>query len=161
MNEFSYGQALLFYKDEIEELEKRENIKIIFEQDEVSSHTSKTNKFLLNKLFKEDGCQNPPNSPDLVYPIENIWAIIKPRIKRQTQNQQKYKILELKGGRIEQEFKSKQKNREYLLKKPIELQKQRVIYNNQNLIIHKQREIKALKKEIKQVKKNFLKRCQK
>ena len=83
MNEFSYGQALLFYKDEIEELEKRENIKIIFEQDEVSSHTSKTNKFLLNKLFKEDGCQNPPNSPDLVYPIENLWAIIKPRIKRQ------------------------------------------------------------------------------
>ena len=58
MNEFSYGQALLFYKDVVEELEKRENIKIIFEQDGTSSHTSKTNKFLLNKLFKEDGCQN-------------------------------------------------------------------------------------------------------
>jgi len=33
MNEFAYGQALLFYKDDIEEVEKRKNIKLIFEQD--------------------------------------------------------------------------------------------------------------------------------
>ena len=26
--------------------------------------------------------QNPPNSPDLAYPIEALWGIIKPRIKR-------------------------------------------------------------------------------
>ena len=83
MNEFVYGQALLFYKDDIEEIEKREKIKVIFEQDGASSHTSRTNKYLLNAFFKEDGWfQNPPNSPDLAYPIENLWAIIKPRVKR-------------------------------------------------------------------------------
>ena len=26
--------------------------------------------------------QNPPNSPDLAYPIGNLWAYIKPRIKK-------------------------------------------------------------------------------
>ena len=31
MNEFAYGQALLFYKDDIEEIEKREKINLIFE----------------------------------------------------------------------------------------------------------------------------------
>ena len=83
MNEFAYGQALLFYKDDIEKIEKKENIKLIFEQDGASCHTSKANKFLLNKLFGEDGwIQNPPNSPDLASPIENIWGIIKPRVKR-------------------------------------------------------------------------------
>lgn len=25
---------------------------------------------------------NPPNSPDLAFPIEKIWGIIKPRVKR-------------------------------------------------------------------------------
>ena len=83
MNEFAYGQTLLFYKDDIEEIEKRENIKLIFEQDGATSHTSKANKYLLNKLFTEEGwIQNPPNSPDLAYPIEDIWGIIKPRVKR-------------------------------------------------------------------------------
>ena len=24
----------------------------------------------------------PPNSPDLAFPIEDLWAIIKPRVKR-------------------------------------------------------------------------------
>ena len=48
-----------------------------------SSHTSKSNVFLLNKLFKKDGwMQNPPSSPDLAYPIERILGIIKPRVKR-------------------------------------------------------------------------------
>ena len=83
MNEFAYGQALLFYKDDIEEVEKRKNIKLIFEQDGATCHTSKANKFLLNKFFTEDGwIQNPQNSPDLTYQIEDIWGIIKPRVKR-------------------------------------------------------------------------------
>lgn len=53
------------------------------EQDGATPHTCKTNAHLLNKLFGNDGwIQNPPNSPDLSYPIEDLWAIIKPRVKR-------------------------------------------------------------------------------
>ena len=33
MNEFAYGQALLFYKDDIEKIEKEHKLKIILEQD--------------------------------------------------------------------------------------------------------------------------------
>ena len=83
MNEFSYGQAILFYKDDISRIAKKAKKEIIFEQDGASSHTSKSNLFLLNKLFKKEGwIQNPPNSPDLAYPIERIWGILKPRVKR-------------------------------------------------------------------------------
>ena len=58
-------------------------VNLIFEQDGAKSHTSKANLNLLNNLFSEGNwLQNPPNSPDLAYPIEDIWAIIKPRIKR-------------------------------------------------------------------------------
>ena len=79
MTEFSYAQALLFYKEDIEQIEKKTNSKLIFEQDGASSHTSKFNIFLLNKLFTKDGwLQNPPNSPDLAYPIERLWGLIKP-----------------------------------------------------------------------------------
>ena len=83
INEFSYGQALLFYKDDIKKIERDHNIKILFEQDGATSHTSKSNIFILNKLFG-DGVwiQNPPNSPDLAFSIEELWAIIKPRVKR-------------------------------------------------------------------------------
>ena len=57
MNELSYGQALLFYKG-------------------AASHRSKTNLVLLYKLFTKDGwIQNPPNSPDLAYPIEKLWEL--------------------------------------------------------------------------------------
>ena len=43
----------------------------------------KINEHLLEKLFTKDGwIQNPPNSLDLAYPIEALWGIIKPRIKR-------------------------------------------------------------------------------
>ena len=53
------------------------------EQDGAPAHRCKSNRHLLNKLFP--GCgwiQNPQNSPDLSYPIENLWGIIKPRVKR-------------------------------------------------------------------------------
>ena len=83
MNEFTYGQALLFYKYDIEEVEKRKNNKLIFEQNGAICHTSKANKYFLNKFFTEDGwIQNPQNSPDLTYQIEDIWGIIKLRVKR-------------------------------------------------------------------------------
>ena len=55
MNDFSYGQALLFYKDDIEKLKNKSNEEIIFEQDGAPAHTSKSNKFILNKLFSEGG----------------------------------------------------------------------------------------------------------
>ena len=35
MNEFSYGQTLFFYKDDIKEIEERENVRLIFEQDDL------------------------------------------------------------------------------------------------------------------------------
>ena len=49
MNEFTYGQALLFYKDDIEKIEKEHKLKIILEQDGATSHTIKSNVFILNK----------------------------------------------------------------------------------------------------------------
>jgi len=53
------------------------------EQDGATCHTSKANINLLNELFgKNKWIQNPPNSPDLAYPIEELWSIIKPRVKR-------------------------------------------------------------------------------
>ena len=80
-NEFCYAQAILNYKNDIKELNKS-NKKLIFEQDGAPAHTSKANKALLNKCFGEDWIQNPPNSPDLAYPIETLWGILKERIKK-------------------------------------------------------------------------------
>ena len=140
MNQFSYGQTLLFYKDDIKKIEEKEKIKIILEQDGASSHTSKSNRFILDKLFTKEGrIQNPPNYSDLAYPIEQLWAIIKPRVKRRAPNTieklKKYlleewnaipkemvknlcrgylkrvqKVLELEGGRIELEHFKKAKS---------------------------------------------------
>ena len=76
-NEFCYAQAILNYKKDIERLNKN----LIFEQDGARSHTSISNKALLNKKFK-NWIQNPPNSPDIVYPIEDLWGILKNRVKR-------------------------------------------------------------------------------
>ena len=42
--------------------------------------------------------QNPPNSPDLAYPTEDLWGIIKPRVK--TRNPQS--VQELKKFIIEE-----------------------------------------------------------
>ena len=71
-NEFCYAQAILNYKEDIKKLGSH----LIFEQDGAPSHTSINNKKLLNKTFKK-WIQNPPNSPDLAYPIENLWGILK------------------------------------------------------------------------------------
>ena len=86
INQISYGQTLLFYKDDINALQKNRNLNLILEQDGASCYTSKTNIFLLDKLFKDSGwIQNPPNSPDLAFPIEKIWGIIKPQVKKEIQ----------------------------------------------------------------------------
>ena len=36
----------------------------------------------MNEIFKKNWIQNPPNSPDLAYPIEDLWGILKNRVKR-------------------------------------------------------------------------------
>ena len=77
-NEFCYAQAILYYKDDINRLNKN----LIFEQDGASAHTSKSNKALLDKTFGDNWIQNPPNSPDMAYPIERLWGILKNRVKR-------------------------------------------------------------------------------
>ena len=83
MNNFAYGQILLFYEEDMEKIREKYGKKLILEQDGATAHTWKINKHLLEKLFTKDGwIQNPPNSPDLAYPIEDLWGIIKPRIKR-------------------------------------------------------------------------------
>ena len=83
MNEFSYAQALFFYKDNIEEIKKNHIIhKIFFEQDGAKPHTSFNNKKLLKNLFGGAYIQNPPNSPDLAYPIETLWAFLKKKVKK-------------------------------------------------------------------------------
>ena len=86
----------MVYKD----IEKNEKLNIILEQDGASCHTSKENIFLLNKLFNESGwIQNPPNSPDLALPIEKIWGIFKPRVKRRDpKNINQLKQFYLKSG---------------------------------------------------------------
>ena len=182
MNEFAYGQALLFYKDDIKKFERDHNIKILFEQDGATSHTSKSNIFILNKLFGEGGwIQNPPNSPDLAFPIEQLWAIIKPRVKRRdpkTLDELKKflieewnaiprnmvenlcknyltrveKVLELDGGRIEPEYFKKKEKHEYKWEIPEDLPSQRIIYNDKKLRKYKEKEIKLLKRNLKKIK---------
>ena len=56
---------------------------MFFEQDVATPHTSIANKTLIKKLFGENKfIQNPPNSPDIAYPIETLWGYLKPRIKK-------------------------------------------------------------------------------
>lgn len=83
MNDFAYGQTIIFYKEDIEEINSINKVNLILEQDGASCHVSKSNVNLLNEQFGINGwIQNPPNSPDLAFPIEDLWGIIKPRIKR-------------------------------------------------------------------------------
>ena len=99
MNDFAYGQTLLFYKEDMEDIKQRNNANLILEQDGASYHKTKSNIALLNDLFGKEGwIQNPPNSPDLAYQIEDLWEIIKPRVK--TRNPQS--VQELKKFIIEE-----------------------------------------------------------
>ena len=65
VNEFAYAQALLFFKEDFDNLKNNSNMIIYFEQDGATPHTSQSNKFLIQKLFGDKFIQNPPNSPDL------------------------------------------------------------------------------------------------
>lgn len=83
LNEFAYCHALFYYKEKIDFLNEKYNIDLKFEQDGAKPHTSKSNTILLDKFFGEGNwIQIPPNSYDLEYPIETLWRILKPRIKR-------------------------------------------------------------------------------
>ena len=129
MTEFSYAQALEYYKESYNGF-KQENEALYFEQDGASCHTSKKAKKLLETLFGDKLIQNAPHSPDIAYPIETLWAELKKRVKdRNPRNLDELrqisidewnkipkdfiqrlftnfikrckKIIELKGGRLE------------------------------------------------------------
>ena len=129
MTEFSYSQALEYYKENYDEFAK-ENEALYFEQDGASCHTSKKVKILLNNLFGDKFIQNSPHSPDIAYPIETLWAELKKRVKNKNPKnldelrqisieewnkipqdfirklfrnflKRCKKIIELKGGRLE------------------------------------------------------------
>ena len=177
MNDFAYGQTLVFYKEDIEEIKQKNNINLILEQDGASSHTSNSNINLLNEQFGKNGwIQNPPNSPDLAFPIEDLWAIIKPRVKRREPKSKEElktfilqewnsvplslvrnlcegyidrvkKVLELKGSRLEPEhLKNKKKEKIYKWEIPEALPSFRFVYNDKQVFYLRKKEIKQLKK---------------
>ena len=83
LNEFSYWQVLLFYKDDINIFNSKYNTDIYFEQNAPPAHRYEANKHLLKKLFSNfNWIQNHPNFTNFAYPIENSCDIIKPRVKR-------------------------------------------------------------------------------
>ena len=60
MNDFAYGQALIFFKEDIEKINRKNNTHLILEQDGAPSHTSRSNINLLNEsLGKMDGAKTP------------------------------------------------------------------------------------------------------
>ena len=59
MNEFSYSQALHYYKENYDSFLKK-NPNIYFEQDGARAHTSKSNLKLIKKLFGDKFIQNSP-----------------------------------------------------------------------------------------------------
>ena len=182
MNDFAYGQALLFFKEDIDKIRDKYGINLIFEQDGAAVHKTKPNITLLNRLFTEKGwAQNSPNSPDLAYPIEDLWAILKPRVKRRNptsivelkqflleewnsipinlvQNLCKgflniiKKVIELNGNRLEPEhLKKKSFNTNYYWELPQKLPNMRVVYNNKKLYKYKKREIKIIQTELRKI----------
>ena len=73
MNNFAYGQTLLFYEEDMKNIKEKFGKRLILIQDGATAHTYKISIYLLEKLFTENGyIQNPPNSNDLDYPIEDL-----------------------------------------------------------------------------------------
>ena len=97
MRDFSYAQALEFYKDNYENFKKQKE-NLYFEQDGASCHTSKKIKVLLEDFFGDYLIQNAPHSPDIAYPIETLWAELKKRVK----NRNPKDLEELKVRTIEE-----------------------------------------------------------
>ena len=175
MNNFAYGQTLIFYNEDIEEINRKNGIKLIIEQDGASCHRSKANRNLLDEQFGKNGwIQNLPNSPDLAFPIEDLWAIIKPRVKRRDpqiiEELKSYilqewnsvpeelirnlcnsfidrvkKVIELNGTRLEPEHLKKKKEEIYKLEIPEALPRFRIVYNDNEVFKAKKKEIKFLK----------------
>ena len=66
LNEFTYWQALMHSKEDVEQLNEKNKINLKFENNGTKAHTSKSNIKLIEQLFGKDNLiQNPPNSPDL------------------------------------------------------------------------------------------------
>jgi len=83
LNEFAYAQCLYFYKDTFNEIQKKYKCKLFFVKDGGRAHINSSNSKLINHLFgKGRLIQNPPNSPNIAYPIENIWGYLKPKVKK-------------------------------------------------------------------------------
>ena len=100
MQEFSYAQALEYYKDNFESFKKL-NKNMFFEQDGASSHTSKKIKKLLEDLFGVNLIQNVPRSPDIAYPIETLWAELKKNVKeRRAKNLDELKKITIEEWNI-------------------------------------------------------------
>ena len=103
---------------------------LYFEQDGASAHTSRTNMVLIDKLFGKNALiQNPPNSPDLSYPIEYLWAYIKPKIKRrnpQTIEELKKVTLEEWNAIPKKLIDNCEKNYKKRLEKVIEMEGERL-----------------------------------
>lgn len=78
MNNFAYSQTLNYFKKNYDKFNKKN---LYFEQDGARAHTSKENINLLNELFPKKWVQNSPNSPDIAYPIETLWARLKRNVK--------------------------------------------------------------------------------
>ena len=137
VNEFAYAQALLFFKEDFDFLKNNSNMNIYFEQDGATPHTSQSNQFLIKKLFGDNFIQNPPNSPDLAYPIENIWGYLKPKIKkRNPKNLEELKKFTLEEWNSIPESLIKKCGEGYIkrLKKIIELKGERLEPYHLNLI---------------------------
>ena len=98
VNEFAHAQMLLSFKEDFDKLQGKSDGPLYFEQDGATPHKSESNKKLIKKLFGNNFIQNAPNSPDLAYPIENIWGYLKPRIKKRNPQT----IQELKQYKVEE-----------------------------------------------------------
>lgn len=55
MNDYSYGQTVLYFKEDIDYINEKNRVNLIFEQDGDPLHKSQSNVHLLNKLFTEKG----------------------------------------------------------------------------------------------------------
>ena len=82
MNKFAYAQTIFFFKEDMNKIYEDNWKVLILEQDGMSSHRSKKTLRLFDLLLGENGrIQNPTNSPELEYPIEDLWSITKSRVK--------------------------------------------------------------------------------
>ena len=51
--------------------------RLILEQDGATAHTCKNIRHLQKKSPTKNGwSKNPPNSPDLAYPMEDFWVLL-------------------------------------------------------------------------------------